>query len=336
MTTTAQAAAQGAVQNSAAAAEGHATHMRVLGVSLSDRALGELLIEQPPSSFSALRDVIDLTGTGIVYLGSGRFATPATDRQPYLDPLFAAHSLLTRLPQAAALVSTSPDVEHPFNYARRILTLDHFSRGRAGAVVGTRDRRADRLSSGTTPWTDQPTGPELTADFLRVLRKLFNSWPLESIVVDKDTGRFADASRIVRIDHEGLYSVAGPLNAPSSVQGEPPLGLHRTLGRTEISAARDAEFALIDETEGVRVETADPTGPFTIGFLAAVDSVADLPAVVERLKAGGADDAGTTPAKRPGDFDSRCPTGAPLTLRERLGLGPRSFDLTDNTAAFPA
>ena len=304
---------------------------RVLGVSLSDRALLDLIGDAPAWAFAALHDIVDLTGTGILYLGADRFQPPA-DPGGHLDPLFAAHALLTRLPSAAALVSTSPDVEHPFNFARRIAGLDHFTRGRIGAVLGTRDRRADRLGGESTPWTGRPTDPAHTADFLTVLRLLLNSWPRETIIADKEHGRFAEVSRIARVDHDGLYSVAGPLNAPSSVQGEPPLGLHRTLGRAEVAAVGDAaEIVLTSERGVVRVLPVD--GAAQIGILVTIDTLGDLPRLVARLAEGSPDAQPAVTDSSPEAKPERDTTT--VTLRQRLGLAVRTLDLSGHAAAFP-
>lgn len=294
---------------------------RAIGVALSDAAVLDLLTAGPAAAYAALRDVTDVT-PGVLYLGGDRFRPRPAGAQ-YLDPLVAAQTLLGRLPGAAALVTTSPDVEHPYNFARRIATLDHFSGGRIGAVVGTRDHRADRVDPGATPWTGRPTGPALTADFLTVLRKLWNSWPRESIIVDKERGHFADSSLIVRIEHEGLYSVAGPLGTSSSVQGEPPLGAHLTLGRHEADSLADAEFFVSESGQGFALgHPAARAGAVDDGtvFLPRVESLADLPALVRELAAR---------ADLAADTGSRS-----ATLRERLGLAPRRLDISGLPRAF--
>lgn len=318
----------------------------VFGVALGDSAATQLLIENPPESNAALRDAIDLTG-GVVYLGADRHSG-SPGGPTYLDPLFSAQALLARYPHAAALVSTTSDVEHPYNYARRTLTIDHFTQGRIGVVLGVRDRRAPYSGHGPTPWTEVPTSPELTADFAAVVRRLWNSWPRESITVDKEQGIFADSSRIVRIDYEGLYSVAGPLNSSSSVQGEPPLGWQVTLGGKELPLTSDAEFLVHDlrhgnssvikrdgsvsatqehiallSLDGIH-QTSSSDGEETSatfsGGLIYIETLGELPSVAARLEQIGVSAA----------------TSAAGTLRDRLGLAPRSLDITDYVPAFAA
>lgn len=327
------------------------SELPVLGISLSDIALTKLLIENPAGAYSALRDIVEMTGTGLLYVGEDRFlhetdrglAPSGLSSGKYLDPLFAAQELLFRLPQAVALVSVSPEVEHPYNYARRVSTADHFTAGRLGVVVGIRDRRAQNLNQAQTSWTDFPTSPELTADFVTVLRRLWSSWPRESIIADKERGIFAEVSQIAQIDHEGFYRVAGPLSSPSSVQGEPPVGWHITLGSSELRRAGDAEFfisssnAEMHPPEGTNGRTSSPgvgiavlrwsyfqhelvnatkAGAFN-GAVIRVTHLDQLAKVAHFLT--------NTPADR---------TSTEGTLRQRLNLAPRRYDVSEFQPAF--
>lgn len=282
-----------------------------LGVALGDALLAGLLQQQEDDTFSTLQSIVEATA-GVIYLGGDRFREG--DGAPYLDPLFAAQHLLTRLPRAAALISTSPDVEHPFNYARRTLTVDHYSAGRLGIVLGSRDRRTPR-KAGDVPWAGTPAGPGLAAEFITVLRRLWNSWPRESIIADGENGIFADSSQIVSINHEGAYDVAGPLNTPSSIQGEPPLGWHIT-APAEREAAAEAELLITEAGGEHRMEIRRADGTAAVATLISITSPEELLAAAEGL--------------------SSEPPAVPQrgTLRERLGLAPRGLDLAAFTPTF--
>lgn len=282
----------------------------VLGVALGDAILTRLL-QQQEGAFSALESIVEATA-GVIYLGGDRFRE--NDGAPYLDPLFAAQHLLTRLPRAAALISTSPDVEHPFNYARRTLAVDHYSAGRLGIVLGSRDRRTPR-KAGDVPWTGTPAGPGLAAEFITVLRQLWNSWPRESIIADGENGIFADSSQIVSINHEGAYDVAGPLNTPSSVQGEPPLGWHIT-APAEREAAAEAELLITEAGSEHRVEIRGADGTAAVASLISITSPEGLRSASERL---------------PSEAPAAAHQG---TLRERLGLKHRGLDLAAFSPTF--
>ncbi|GAA2607179.1 LLM class oxidoreductase [Paractinoplanes durhamensis] len=130
-----------------------------------------------------------------------------------LDSSAIGASLAARTRQARFLIVASPQRDQPYNLARRVASLGHLSRGRSGVLFGAADAYA----------VPEPGGLPLTAataiDAARVVRALEQSWPYDSVIGDRETGILVQSDRIVHIDHDGVYSVAGPLNVP-----EPPTG----------------------------------------------------------------------------------------------------------------
>lgn len=162
---------------------------------------------------------ITASGAAAVAIGTDRF-DPATATGNRLDPTAAALALGRALPEHGFLVAVAPTREHPYNVARRVLSLDHVLDGRVGVVVGSRDHGA--------PDTDPRDGPHDPVEFATVLRGLWRTWPLDSIVGDRASGVFARTERIRPLDHDGGpdgYRVRGPLTTPSSRQGEPVLAV---------------------------------------------------------------------------------------------------------------
>lgn len=134
-------------------------------------------------------------------------------------------SALVPLTQRIGLVATaSTTYNEPFNLARRFMTLDHLSKGRAGwnmvttfvpAVAANFSRAA--LPSGVDRY-------QRAEEFAEVVQALWQSWQPDAIVDDKSRGRFADATRIHAINHQGThFSVQGPLTLPPSRQRQPVL-----------------------------------------------------------------------------------------------------------------
>jgi FMN-dependent oxidoreductase (nitrilotriacetate monooxygenase family) len=65
---------------------------------------------------------------------------------------------------------------------------------------------------------------ERADEFVRTTLELWSSWDPDALVLDKETGVFADPDRIRRVDHDGQYfRTRGPLNVPHSPQGRPVL-----------------------------------------------------------------------------------------------------------------
>jgi FMN-dependent oxidoreductase (nitrilotriacetate monooxygenase family) len=60
------------------------------------------------------------------------------------------------------------------------------------------------------------------AEFIEVVRGLWDSWEDDALVHDKKTGIFFDPTKLHRLDHKGeFFSVQGPLNIARSAQGQP-------------------------------------------------------------------------------------------------------------------
>ncbi|ROP58619.1 luciferase-like monooxygenase [Curtobacterium sp. PhB115] len=167
-----------------------------------------------PGGIVALADRIVRSGASVVAIGADRFDR-ATGTGYRLDPTTATLALGRALPGHGFLVAVAPTREHPYNVARRVLSLDHVLDGRVGLLVGAVDHGVPDSGEQHDP-----------AEFADVIRGLWRTWPLDSIVGDRDAGVFADTERILPLDHDGGpdgYRVRGPLTTPSSRQGEPVL-----------------------------------------------------------------------------------------------------------------
>ena len=124
----------------------------------------------------------------------------------------------------------------PFHLSKAIATLDYVSRGRAGVRVQIA-ARADtaahfgrraigQLNTGrrADPATAQLVADHFdeVADYVEVLRRLWDSWEDGAEIRDVPTGRFIDRDKLHYIDFEGRwFSVKGPSITPRPPQGQP-------------------------------------------------------------------------------------------------------------------
>lgn len=162
----------------------------------------------------------------------------------------AAVSGVTERLGVAATASTT--YAAPFDLARRLSTLDHLSRGRAGWNVVTGFLQSDADNYGTEA-PDRDLRYDRADEFLDVAFALWDSWGRDALLLDKATMRYADPSQVAAIDHVGKwYSVKGPLTVPSSPQGRPVIFQAGASGRGKQFAARwaDAVFAINPSSEG--------------------------------------------------------------------------------------
>jgi N-acetyl-S-(2-succino)cysteine monooxygenase len=134
--------------------------------------------------------------------------------------LLAALSTVTTHVGLGATVSTS--FGEPYHVARAFASLDHLSNGRAGwnVVTSTHDKAA--LNFSKQRLNEHDLRYEIAAEFVDVVRGLWDSWDDDAVIADKTTGVYLDKSKIRTLDHKGrFYSVKGPLNIERSPQGHP-------------------------------------------------------------------------------------------------------------------
>ncbi|OBJ82213.1 luciferase [Mycobacterium sp. 1245852.3] len=120
------------------------------------------------------------------------------------------------------VVAASVHRDHPYNLARRLLSVEHAAPGRVGWFALDADRRIG-LDAVADTWTGAALGPAHTAAAIEAVRTLWRTWPYASVVGDRATGVFADTAQIRRADVHGAYRITGPLNVPGSPHGDPPV-----------------------------------------------------------------------------------------------------------------
>ncbi|HWA20886.1 MAG TPA: LLM class flavin-dependent oxidoreductase [Caulobacterales bacterium] len=132
-------------------------------------------------------------------------------------------SALSAVTKHIGLVGTlSVSYSEPFNVARQFASLDHISGGRAAwnVVTSWLDASAENYSNAPHPPHD--VRYRIAAEYLDVVRGLWDSWEDGAIVGDKASGRFVDPDRLHTLNHHGeFFNVKGPLNISRPPQGHP-------------------------------------------------------------------------------------------------------------------
>jgi alkanesulfonate monooxygenase SsuD/methylene tetrahydromethanopterin reductase-like flavin-dependent oxidoreductase (luciferase family) len=147
----------------------------------------------------------------------------------------------------------------PFHTSKAIATLDYVSTGRAGVrvqIAGRPDAAAHFGRREVTPLSlERRDDPELqaviadhfdeAADYVEVLRRLWDSWEDDAEIRDVATGRFIDRDKLHYIDFEGRwFSVRGPSITPRPPQGQPVVAAlgHATVPYRLIARSADVGF----------------------------------------------------------------------------------------------
>jgi alkanesulfonate monooxygenase SsuD/methylene tetrahydromethanopterin reductase-like flavin-dependent oxidoreductase (luciferase family) len=147
----------------------------------------------------------------------------------------------------------------PFHLSKAIATLDYVSGGRAGVrvqVAGRADTAAHfgrrEIRPLSPEWLAERDGQRLgaehfdeAADYVEVLRRLWDSWEDDAEIRDVATGRFIDRDKLHYIDFEGRwFSVKGPSITQRPPQGQPVVAAlgHATVPYRLIARSADVGF----------------------------------------------------------------------------------------------
>lgn len=123
------------------------------------------------------------------------------------------------------LIAASPQRDHPYNIARRVASLAHLSGGRSGLLIGVRDAYAPEGPEEAPAWGGAglgggaPLNAQTAYDTAHAVRALEQSWPYDSIIGNRETGILVESNRIVHVDIDNTFSIAGPLTAPEPATG---------------------------------------------------------------------------------------------------------------------
>lgn len=145
----------------------------------------------------------------------------------------------------------------PFHLSKAIATVDHVSHGRAGlrVRVSSRPDEAELVGRRTIPpitvdEVDRPGGAaaelfDEAADYVEVVRRLWDSWEDDAEIRDAATGRFVDREKLHYIDFTGPhFSVRGPSITPRPPQGQPIIAAlaHRAVPYRLVGRSADIGF----------------------------------------------------------------------------------------------
>ncbi|WNC17522.1 LLM class flavin-dependent oxidoreductase [Brevibacillus brevis] len=138
---------------------------------------------------------------------------------------FTLLSAIAAVTDRIGLTATaSTTYNEPYHLARKFASLDHISGGRTGwnIVTSTGDATAQNFSRERH--LEHRERYDKAREFVEVVKRLWDSWSEEALVIDKESGLYADIEKIRPADFHGShFSVRGALNIPRSPQTYPVL-----------------------------------------------------------------------------------------------------------------
>jgi long-chain alkane monooxygenase len=187
--------------------------------------------------------VADVLGVYDVYEGSRDPALRTGAQVPVNDPLQIVPAMAAVTEHLGFGITASVSFEHPFPFARRMSTLDHLTRGRAGWNVVTSYLNSGALNLGVDGQVAHDRRYDIADEYLEVCYKLWErSWEDDAVLDDPDAGVYADPARVHAIEHEGeFFRVPGIHLAEPSPQRTPVIYQAGASPRGRRFAARHAE-----------------------------------------------------------------------------------------------
>ncbi len=166
------------------------------------------------------QDSVSVVGSGALY-GSAAFNL-RSGRQAHIEPMTAIAGLAAVTSHIGLISTCTTTYNEPYNVARRFLTIDHISGGRAGWNLVTSQAEDEAMNFGLERHIEHGERYARAAEFHDVVRGLWDSWEDDAFLRDKDSGMWFDYHKMHILNHEGPhFKVRGPLNVARSPQGRP-------------------------------------------------------------------------------------------------------------------
>ena len=189
-------------------------------------------------------DVLGLYGAA-----DGDYAINAREgvQVPNGDPSVLISALAAATEHLGFAFTSSVLQAHPFEFARRVSTLDHLSKGRIGWNIVTSALEGAARNFGSDRLEEHDERYVWAQEYVDVVTKLWEgSWDDDAWVADKAAGVVSDPRGIHRIDHAGArYWVQGPHLSRPSPQRTPVLFQAGSSEAGRAFAARNAEAQFI-------------------------------------------------------------------------------------------
>jgi alkanesulfonate monooxygenase SsuD/methylene tetrahydromethanopterin reductase-like flavin-dependent oxidoreductase (luciferase family) len=148
----------------------------------------------------------------------------------------------------------------PFHISKAIATLDYASQGRAGVRVRVSGSPEEAAHVGRRVPLPAAELLDEAADYVEVVRRLWDSWEDNAEIRDVSTGRFIDRGKLHYIDFTGEYfSVKGPSITPRPPQGQPVVSAlgHGTAAYRLIATSADVGFVTPGDADAARAIVAE-------------------------------------------------------------------------------
>lgn len=216
---------------------------------------------------TAERGLLDMAfladGVGIRFNDVPAGALSHTSKNVQFEPLTLLSALAMVTTHVGLAATASTTYNEPYHIARKFASLDHISGGRAAwnVVTSATDMEAQNFGLvGAPPKTGRY---DRAAEFVEVVKGLWESWEDDAFIRDKASGLNYDPAKVHVLNHEGAhFRVKGPLNVARTPQGRPIIiqAGASDQGRELAAATADVIYAAAQTIEDARAYYDDVKG----------------------------------------------------------------------------
>ena len=161
-------------------------------------------------------------GVGIRFHDEPAGALSRTSKNVQFEPLTLLSALAMVTSRVGLVATASTTYNEPYHVARKFASLDHISGGRAGwnVVTSVTDMEAQNFGLDQAP--EKGDRYDRAAEFVEVVRGLWESWDDDAFIRDKESGLNYHPEKLHVLNHGGPhFRVRGPLNVARTPQGAP-------------------------------------------------------------------------------------------------------------------
>jgi FMN-dependent oxidoreductase (nitrilotriacetate monooxygenase family) len=191
--------------------------------------------------------IADVLGVYDVYNANLDAALRHSTQIPVNDPLQLVPAMALVTKHLGFGLTASLSFEHPYTFARRLSTLDHLTKGRAGWNIVTSYLDSGAKNIGLTGQSAHDDRYDVADEYLEVCYKLWEgSWEDDAILRDRTRRIFTDPTKVHPIRHDGRYfKVPGVHLSEPSPQRTPVLYQAGASSRGRRFAGEHAECVFI-------------------------------------------------------------------------------------------
>jgi alkanesulfonate monooxygenase len=199
--------------------------------------------------------IADVLGVYDVFGGDARGALTHAAQVPVNDPLLLVPAMVAATQHLGFGVTANLSFEPPYNFARRMSTLDHLSEGRIGWNIVTGYLDSAARGAGREKQTAHDDRYDIADEYMEVVYKLWEgSWADDAVKADVERGVFTDPERVRKVRHEGEHFRLDALHlSEPSPQRTPVLYQAGTSPAGRGFAARHAECVFMSGPSKVAI-----------------------------------------------------------------------------------